>query len=61
MDPSIHFTTEEAKQDGSMPLLDTLVTPQDDGTLTTSFTESPPTLTYIFSGTAITTWLVNTV
>ena len=36
VDPSIHFTTEEAKQDGSMPFLDILVTPQDDGTLTTS-------------------------
>ena len=35
VDPSIQFTTEEAKQDGSMPFLDTLVTPQEDGTLTT--------------------------
>ena len=36
VDPSIHFTTEEAKQDGYMPFLDTSVTPQDDETLTTS-------------------------
>ena len=35
VDPSILFTTEEAKQEGSMPFLDTVVTPQVDGTLTT--------------------------
>ena len=34
VDPSMHFTTKEAKQDGSMPFLETLVTPQEDGTLT---------------------------
>ena len=36
VDPSINFTIEETRQDGSMPFLDTLVTPQEDGTLTTS-------------------------
>ena len=41
VDPSILFTTEEAKQDGSMPFLDTLVTPQEDGTLTTSVYRKP--------------------
>ena len=35
VDPAIQFTTEESKQDGSMPFLDTLGTPQEDGTLTT--------------------------
>ena len=35
MHPAIQFTTEEQKQDGSMPFLDILVTPQEDGTLTT--------------------------
>ena len=35
VDPSIKFTTEEPKDDGSMPFLDTLVTPKGDGTLTT--------------------------
>ena len=35
VDPSIKFTTEEPKDDGSMPFLDTLVTPKDDGTLAT--------------------------
>ena len=32
---SIKFTTEEPSHDGSMPFLDTLVTAQEDGTLTT--------------------------
>ena len=41
VDPFILFTTEEAKQDGSMPFLDTLVTPQEDGTLTTSVYRKP--------------------
>ena len=35
LDPSIKFTTEAPRQDGSMPFLDTMVTPQEDGGLTT--------------------------
>ena len=31
VDPSIQFTTEESKQDGSMPFLDTLLTPSRRG------------------------------
>ena len=34
VDPSIKLTTEEPRQDGSMPFLDALATPQEDGTLT---------------------------
>ena len=41
VDPSIQFTTEDAKQDGSMPFLDTLVTSQEDGTLTTRVYRKP--------------------
>ena len=41
VDPSIKFTTEEPRQDGSMPFLDTLVTPQQNGTLTTSVYSKP--------------------
>ena len=41
VDPSIHFSTEEAKQDGSIPFLDIFVTLQDDGTLTTSIYRKP--------------------
>ena len=35
VDPSIKFTTEEPMDDGSVPFLDTLVTPKEDRTLTT--------------------------
>ena len=41
VDPAIQFTTEEQKQDGSMPFLDILVTPQEDGTLTTRVYRKP--------------------
>ena len=41
VDPSILFTTEEAKQDGSLSFLDTLVTPQEEGALTTSVYRKP--------------------
>ena len=61
VDPAIQFTTEEPRQDGSMPFLDTLVTPQEDGTLTTRVYGKPPTLINTYSGTATTIWLANTV
>ena len=41
VDPAIQFTTEEPRQDGSMPFLDTLVTPQEDGTLTRGVYRKP--------------------
>ena len=41
VDPAIQFTTEEQRQDGSMPFLDILVTPQEDGTLTTRVYRKP--------------------
>ena len=41
LDPAIQFTTEDPKQDGSMPFLDTLLTPQEDGTLTTRVYRKP--------------------
>ena len=58
VDPSIIFTTEETRPDGSMPFLDTLITPQIDGILTTSVSRK---LIYIYSGTAITIWQAYTV
>ena len=36
MDPQIQFTTEDAKTDGSLPFLDTIVVPQPDNSLLTS-------------------------
>ena len=41
VDASIKFTTEEPKDDGSMPFQDTLVTPKEDGTLTTCVYRKP--------------------
>ena len=41
VDPIVKVTTEEPKEDGSTPFLDTLVTPQEDGTLTTSVYRKP--------------------
>ena len=41
VDPAIQFTTEEQKEDGSMPFLDILVTPQEDGTLTSKVYRKP--------------------
>ena len=41
VDPSFKFTTEEPKDDGSMPFLDTLVTPKEDGALTTCVYRKP--------------------
>ena len=36
MDPHIQFTTEDAKPDGSLPFLDTIVLPQPDNSLLTT-------------------------
>ena len=41
MDPNIKFTAETTKADESMPFLDTLVTPQSDGSLATTVYRKP--------------------
>ena len=41
MDPHIHFTTEDARADMSIPFLDTLVMPQCDNSLITSVYRKP--------------------
>ena len=62
--PKIKFTCEEVREDGSMPFLDILVTPEEDGSLKTSGSEKQPTLIYTYNGTATilfhpsTVWLV---
>ena len=40
IDPYIHFTTEDAKADGSIPFLDTIVMPLPDNSLLTQYTGS---------------------
>ena len=41
MDPHMQFTTEDAKPDGSLPFLDTIVLPQPDNSLLTSAYRKP--------------------
>ena len=41
IEDSIQFTAEDTKADGSLPFLDALVTPQADGTLSTSVYRKP--------------------
>ena len=52
INPNIKFTAETTKADGSMPFLDTLVTPQSDGSLATTVYRKPTHTTNIYSGTA---------
>ena len=41
IDPHIQFTAEDAKADGSIPFLDTLVMPQSDGSIKTTVFRKP--------------------
>ena len=41
IDPHIQFTSEDPKYDGSMPFLDILITPTEDGRLNTSVYRRP--------------------
>ena len=61
INPSIKYTSQETRTDGSIPFLDILITPKDDVSLQTSVYRNPHTLTYIYSGTATTQFHQNTV
>ena len=41
VEPSIKFTVEEAKEDGSIPFLDTIIRPEADGTFTIGVYRKP--------------------
>ena len=41
VDPHIHFTTEDARTDGSIPFLDNIMLPQPDGSLLTPVYRKP--------------------
>ena len=41
IDPNIQFTSEECGKDGSMPFLDILITPKEDGSLSTAVYRKP--------------------
>ena len=62
LDPNIQFTTEDAKTDGSLPFLDTLIHKQADNSLSTSVYRKPThTQTYTYNGTVTTICLPNIV
>ena len=55
------FTSEEMKEDGSMPFLDILIIPTDDGSLKTSVFRKKHTQICTCNGTATTTYHQNIV
>ena len=58
MDPYIQFTTEDAKPDGSLPFLDTIVMPHPDNSLLTSVYRKAHIQICSCSGTVTTTYQV---
>ena len=60
-DPHIQFTTEDAKPDGSLPFLDTVVLPQPDNSLLTTVYRKPHTQIYTCNGTVTIICLPNIV
>ena len=59
IDPNIKFTAETTRADGSMPFLDTLVTPQSDGSLATTVYRNPLILISMYSGIATMPYQIN--
>ena len=49
MDPHIQFTAEDAKPDGSLPFLDTVVLPQSDNSLLTTVYRKPTQHRFVFA------------
>ena len=50
VDQHIQFTSEDSRPDGSMPFLDILITPNEDGSLVQQFTENTLIQTIIYRG-----------
>ena len=61
VDPAIKFTVEDNKEDGSIPLLDTIVKPEVDGSLSITVYRSQLIQTSTYSGIATITSLLNLV
>ena len=53
MDPSIQFTVEESKDDSSIPFLDTIITPETDGSFTIGIYRKPTHTDFTSLGIAI--------
>ena len=54
VDNAIQFTVEEAKEDGSIPFLDTLIIPEQNGTFSIGSIENQHIQTSTYLGTATT-------
>ena len=61
VDPTIKFTVEDNKEDGSIPFLDTIVKPEVDVVCPLLCTGNPPIQTSTYNDTAITTSLPSSV
>ena len=62
IDPSINFTSEDAKEDGSISFLDILIIPDENGKLNTTVYRKPThTDMYLCTGIAITIYHLSTV
>ena len=57
LDPAFKFTVEDNQENGSIPLLDTLVKPEADNSLSISVYRKPTLLTSTCSWIVITIWL----
>ena len=61
IDKNIQFTAESTREDGTMPFLDTLVIPQNDGSLLTTVYRKPTHTNNTWSGIATMPYLPSTV
>ena len=61
IDQNIQFSRKESRIGGSMPFLDILITPKEDGSLSTSVYGKPTYTDLYYNGTATTQYHPNTV
>ena len=61
IDPNIRFTSEDQKEDGSIPFLDVLIIPEENGKLNTTVYRKPTHTDMYLHGIAITIYHPSTV